>query len=278
MALEILLAKIIWVSKRKIFSPLVAIALLFPLATKASTPQEVTHCQLLLQNYKDSNPTASRSFDQYQQPNARNLETYGKIFSTKLGKNLSKGSLAIDLGGGRGKAFYELAEQTSAHAVVINTQANNQIPQPKKGVFEYRQGWVEEVLPTFKGKAKLITDVWGAFSYSVKKIEILESIYTALEPGGEAYVLYHPNKTPAIVTLPNGRRVGIDEWLSTRYPKIFSRGQSGDYDTKYANTIKIVKPKTPTELKIALEVTRVESISGLRNTLPSIELRESSQH
>jgi hypothetical protein len=198
-----------------------------------------------------NNPTAAQSLNEYVQPNSRDLSEYNDItgMKSKTARSLlnlvPEGGVAIDIGGGQGRAFHEMAEKADITAIVINTQepsTANFTKRPLKGKFIYRKGWAQEVLGDYAGKADLITDIWGAFSYEMNKAEILDLIYTALKPGGRAYILYHPFKTRAVVKLPARMPVDIDRWLKETYPGIFSWYPSRGEDTSSAEIIAIKKP------------------------------------
>lgn len=94
----------------------------------------------------------------------------------------------------------------------------------KNKKFIYEVGYAEEILPKYKNQAKRITDLWGAYSYSPARIELVQSYYQALAPGGKAYVLVP-------IRVKTGFRyddvlgefgLSFEEYLVKRYPQVFS--------------------------------------------------------
>lgn len=110
-------------------------------------------------DFMRGNDTAKLSFASYLQPNSRNLAQYSAILGAPLNKIVGKTSTVLDLGGGKGKAMYELAEQTGAHTIVINTQEMESLPPVSAGTFEYRKGWAEELIREYPNAVDLVTDV-----------------------------------------------------------------------------------------------------------------------
>lgn len=183
-----------------------------------SKSEPSTYRRVKRPDYKRANPTAQLSFDQYPQPNKRSLHQYNSTFNIEIQNKVHPGSVVIDLGGGPGLAMFELAEVSGATTIVINTQKNSQVLLPKRGQFIYRRGWVEEHLPEYENQADIIIDLWGGFSYSINKKEILEDIWRALKPGGNAYVYFNFRKTPAVVHRRNHGSFHLHRWLRLNFP------------------------------------------------------------
>ncbi len=209
--------------------------------------------QKLSRNFKDFNPSAKKAFDgSYPHPHERPLWEYNDIlFGQKSRKSLLKHipthGTAIDLGGGKGVAYREIARKKKVNAIVINTQ--KQVPPEKdskdtfEGKFEYKEGYAEEVLTAFGEKVDLITDIWGAFSYTTEKAYLIETIFKKLKPGGKAFILLNPLKTPAEV-ISEGESLDLSTWLGKKYPNLFKVYDSPGQDTPFAHIIEITKPKT----------------------------------
>jgi hypothetical protein len=250
----------------------------FVVSASAQTCREVFETP-----WGESNPTAAQAWGQYKQPNERGLDEYDGIVGVNkigrrtrsLAKRVPVKGLAIDVGGGRGLAFWQMAAEADVTAVVINTQD----PPPEanqsaglKGRFVYRKGWAQELLKEYEGQADLITDIWGAFSYEADKAMILDLIYAALKPGGRAFILYHPIKTPAQVLRPGGEPIDLDAWLMETYPKIFTSYRSPGPQTQWANIIEIRKPADGSGPRnVGLHMTKGELVEWRNNRLPASE-------
>jgi hypothetical protein len=187
------------------------------------------------------NNNAAQKKDKYAQPNSRPLDTWMKdgdtdggynqrLFETsnkRLQKLVGKDEIVLDLGGGQGRAMFELVMQTMARAFVINTQkfsAQPWIVMHRLSVFDrltYIADYAENALRKFKNKAKLIVDMWGAFSYSPSKKEIIELTYEALVPGGEAHFFWASERYSLEVKTPTGA-IPLSQWLVAKHPDIFS--------------------------------------------------------
>lgn len=205
------------------------ILLAYALASVATAHSSEPPCEDL---YKKLNRTAHIGFDEYTRsgnenaplrPNSRPLEGntgYNGFLKDQLESRVPEDGLMIDVGGGRGLAARQLAEKRRAKSIVINTQEPDEEMRAavaqSQGRFNYHQGWAEEELAKFKGAADLITDVYGAYSYSIEKPRILEAMYGALKPGGMARVLVPPNSV-ATVALPEKRARWIELWRARQH-------------------------------------------------------------
>lgn len=234
------------------------------------------------------NLNAQTPFAVYLNPNGRDLISYNKISGMTRRKprtllNLvPEGGLVLDLGGGKGIALHQMAEQKNITAIVINTQKPDGFVSnaPTLGHFVYHEGWAEKELMKFKNQADLIVDIWGAFSYSILKDKIIQETYTALKPGAKAYILFHPRKTRAIVkwqvqtvTGLEDRQARIDEFLAVTYPKIFRSWWSPSSETMEAKIIEITKPlEGPDTLDLELQLISTKEEKLKLNTFHHIEL------
>lgn len=220
------------------------------------------------------NSTALLPLSEYQQPNQRGLDLYNAVFLTDIEYLVPAFGVAIDLGGGMGRAYHELALMKPVAAIVINTQEFHP-PWPKTSAngsrFSYHQGWAEQELPKFEN-VDLITDLWGAFSYSIYKAELIEQIYKSLKPGGRAMVLFSPSKTPTTVRLKSGEILDFHVWLQRKFPKLV-RVQSGGHDMRSAFVINITKDRFRS-LELNLYRINHEFTRYSNNILPTVEYLE----
>ncbi|MEQ1664210.1 MAG: hypothetical protein ABL927_02415 [Bdellovibrionales bacterium] len=60
----------------------------------------------------------------------------------------------------------------------------------KTNRFDYRVGFAEEVMPTLHDKYRVLTDVFGAYFYSIDRINLLDQYYHALANQGEGFIIY----------------------------------------------------------------------------------------
>lgn len=219
----------------------------FPILTFATALNCATATEPL---FKQLNPTAKVEFADYtstvgeyspRRPNDRPLRGNGSYNSTlraSLEDHLPIGGVVIGLGSGHGYALRELSELNHATAIVLNTQKPTQeiLDYEKKaeGQFRYIKGWAEETLRLFKNFADLIVDVFGAYSYSIEKVSLIQDMYQALKIGGTARILIAQNSEAYVVDpvqrelwIKNGRRgatglTSLHYWLTEKHPDIFS--------------------------------------------------------
>lgn len=236
-------------------------------------------CQLYFvrPNFAITNPTASLSWAEYTQPNQRGLIEYNYIIGVDKKWQLNSledfvpaQGVAIDVGGGYGRAYQGLAAKKNIKAVVINTQEHPELLEDfgADRDFFYHRGWAQEVLPRYREQADLVTDIWGAFSYEINKVEILELVLASLKPGGRAFILYHPVKTPALVKLPGGEKVHLDEWLEAEFPEVFHSYYTPDWFNHGAKIIAVTKPLASSPIHLPLALNEGKLIRSERNVVP----------
>ena len=232
-------------------------------------------CELLNAAFKSENFTASQPLGTYQHPFQRDLSTYNRAFfgghdgALSLQKIIPNGGVAIDLGGGVGVAYRELASSLQkSQFIVVSTQPvqSEIVPEALRNTpqnFQHKVGWAEELLRTLP-QADAITDFWGAFSYSTEKAFLLEQIYSKLKPGGQAFLLFHPEKTPTFVRDSKGNLIALHTWLAAHYPKIISISPSFDLRSFRAKIIRIQKPADQEgwELPLTISQSWVQKLSG----------------
>ena len=93
----------------------------------------------------------------------------------------------------------------------------------RQGLFQYTVGFSEKIIPTLKEPVELITDLYGAYHYSVLRIHLLELYYQHLNVSGTAFVLLGDDKiwnTDVIRTTAND--IPLVDYLVKTYPKNFS--------------------------------------------------------
>jgi SAM-dependent methyltransferase len=229
---------------------------------------------LICEDLLRENSTALLQLSEYQQPNQRGLDIYNAVFLTEIEYLVPNHGVAIDLGGGLGRAYHELTLIKPVAAIVINTQEFHP-PWPSTNAigsrFSYQQGWAEQELSKFEN-VDLITDLWGAFSYSIYKAELIEQIYRSLKPGGRAMVLFSPSKTPTKVKSKSGQILDFHVWLQKKFPKLI-RVQRGGHDMQSAFVINITKDRWKS-LELKLYRTNHEYTRYSNNNLPSVEYLE----
>jgi SAM-dependent methyltransferase len=205
--------------------------------------------------YKVLNKTAQLDFKAYpmsseelspKRPIDRPLngpEGYKYLLDDTLEDKVPENGIIIDVGGAHGEAVRELSQKKNAIAIVFNTQtADEDLTNAvigSNGKFQYVKGWAEEELPKYVNLADLLLDVYGAYSYSIEKVKLIEAYYNALKPGGMARIVVPVNSVAHVVD-PAKRKIWLDRlksrthdsvapgllplhhWLVEKYPEIFS--------------------------------------------------------
>ncbi len=169
----------------------------------------------------DSNTNAQIAASQYELQNSRDLDFYlgflGPDLKARIDR-LEKGDLVVDSGAGFGVFSTQIANQTPARSIAINTQdfwsdgtsaaklnAASLLQKCFKGKspeeiiqimnqgkverLSRLQGFSQKLIPQLKKKAAIITDLWGAYFYSANRAELVEMYYNLLAPGGKAFVM-----------------------------------------------------------------------------------------
>lgn len=230
--------------------------------------------------YKRVNATARMDARSYPMPNARSMHEYEISIlpeGARFRDLLSRGDVVVDIGGGQGRAMSELAQSLPVHTVVINTQDFSGLHARTrfKGSFEFRAGWAEQKLKEIPdARVSLAVDLWGGFTYSPNKAEIIEEVYRTLKPGGRAYLLFS-SKTPTLIEDPRvnfGQPVSLDVYLARAFKGLVSSRRAEHPDLKGAKVIEIVKPETgaPATIETGLVHTNVVRSRGDRGAFPDV--------
>ncbi len=163
----------------------------------------------------------------------RGLQDYQFAFGDKFNpvlRNLKSGDHWIDVGSGSAKALLEFLQQTNNHQ--IQTTAIS-VTKPTaysvlKKLFSTRHPGLLEKHRYLSGKtieeldvqtdriaaADLITDLFGAFSYSTQIDQVLAKEISMLKVGGKLFV-----HTPLLMQIkifdPSGNKIALHEWLGS---------------------------------------------------------------
>lgn len=232
-------------------------------------------------DYRAWNPTAALPAEAYSAPNARPFRDYEHV----LRPVIPSGATVLDLGGGQGRAMYELATRRDVDAIVVNTQDfTGRFPErPGRGRLSYVTGWAEDVLSRVReSSVDVVLDFFGAFHYSARKDVLVEGIYRALKPGASAYLLFDYQNSQAFVG-----RMRFDRYLESVNPEVFSV-RTSILNRREVSILKITKPRArtwfgfarasgrasgPAELKLDLEIASVEMNPRLRLAVPRVWYR-----
>lgn len=242
----------------------ISVVLLSSQAFAGLCRDRILHVQ---QYFAAANENAQRPAHQYTHPHERTLADYNLALSTdkwrvKLQSGLNPWERALDVGSGRGDAMIELTSKTGARADLVNTQ---NFLSSQSGRFRQQDltrvrlllGFAEAVLPQLQNDYKYITDVWGAFSYSPAKAELLQLYFERLQVGGEAYILFPYVLTDSRVIKLNGEVVRLSDYLSELAPENVQVGFSQHPLQVGAHVIRLKKNKNTDTLHLPLRVRRV---------------------
>lgn len=243
---------------------------LTPIPSQAAGSEQCLELFGGMPTYKRVNSTARMDPRSYPMPNARSAHEYEISLlpeGVRFRDFMKRGAVIIDIGGGQGRAMSELAQALPVHAVVINTQDFSGLHARTrfKGSFEYKAGWAEQVLKEIPSNSvDHAVDLWGGFTYSPNKAEILEEIYRVLKPGGRAFVLLS-SKTPAHVEDPSvnyGQPVSLEWYLARKYPDVFSSRKAHHEDLRGAKIIEISKPMYGEPRTVETNLVAAEVVRG----------------
>ncbi len=118
------------------------------------------------------------------------------------------------------------------------------------GRFNYLPGFSETVLPQFEGQADILTDPFGAFFYSAKRMSLLDLYIEKLKPGGVGIVILRTEKGVGAddrVLFGKNQSVALIQDLIQRYPQVFSLSSGKGSE----NLLIIRKPKDLKPLNLA---------------------------
>jgi SAM-dependent methyltransferase len=172
----------------------------------------------------------------------------------------------IDLGAGQGFAVRDAIESGEfKNAIAIDftdfSYARHWDFAPERTLSKVRfeEDSAEAALLRYPNTADVIVDNYGAFTYSPARVHILNSAFRALKPGGIAYF----RCPPLSFVSSNGRMIPLENYLSQKYPRIFSvrKNRSSPFENPEedpyisAETVLVMKrPKDGTTLDLTLEI------------------------
>lgn len=245
----------------------ITVSMVLTLLTPVLSHADSRHCSHVFDGtlaFRRLNPTATLSAKNYDLPNGRGIVSYerGLLEGGRFRDLLWNGGRVVDIGGGKGVAMQELAQQVPVEAIVINTQDFSELHRGvrMKGSVRYRVGWAEAELKKIESNSvRVAVDVWGGFSYSPHKNLILEEVYRVLEPGGRAFLLFPSNKSPALVEDPSinyGQPLPLHTWLVKKHPDVFRSYRTRHPDFGSAFVIEINKSMNgePSVLPLGLKI------------------------
>lgn len=172
------------------------------------------------------------------------LNTHVDELVLELAKKKGRKINILDAGCGNGSAIHELlsdrelndAIDTCTGVSVSYFEHIKEVSRLHGDRFIYYKGKVEDVLKEQKNQYDIILDVWGAFSYSPYKLEVLELYYQALTLNGEARILSPDRSTLKIKSDIDGE-VNLKDFCF-RYPNLLTFKSSRD---SYNHTINVTK-------------------------------------
>lgn len=143
-----------------------------------------------------------------------------------------------------------------------------------RGQVRYLVGYAEELLPQMEDQIFLLTDVWGAFSYSPERVRLLENYYNALTAHGEARIFVSGVYSTYVLS-PDKERMSLIRYLTMRYPDIFSVEQPEVENFKSGRILIIKKRAGLNRLSIGLEFFSEPSVSSAGDfSPPTVLLKE----
>lgn len=187
----------------------------------------------------------------------------------------------MDLGGGKGMAMSQLpgmplgeyraaTRESDLPKMTLVTYKTNLGPEDFSKNTKVLQGkYFDEIPDSEFEKADLITDMYGIFSYSHQKDEVLRRIIPKLKSDGE-WMIYYGAQSECTILKKNGEKQKLFEWLKS-IPGIEVESISGYswYQVSPASII-IRRKKTPSLQGLADKVLgRQEDIK-----IPRLELIE----
>lgn len=125
-----------------------------------------------------------------QWPNGRSLARYNQLIGTDIAAELAEGGVWIDVGCGRGIALAELEAMQLANVSLVGINVHR-VPMPRgvKQIFahlpkDHSVSWL------YHGQVRLVTDLYGAVSYSSNPLEALVYESSLLRYGdGRAFII-----------------------------------------------------------------------------------------
>ncbi|MCB9255236.1 MAG: hypothetical protein H6617_11185 [Bdellovibrionaceae bacterium] len=138
------------------------------------------------------------------------------------------------------------------------------------GLFVRATGMAENLLRDWERKVHLLADVYGAFFYSVDRRYIIELVYNALAPGGNAYLFYGLKREAKYggpydrVHLLGGGDMDLLDFLTTYAPNIFKEVEGSDsYGTYRVLRIHRDPAVAAVDLPLALDKKSIQWVSSM---------------
>jgi len=274
----------------------------FTLTNELSSTSSVAINSQNAWSFIDRIPENDTNVDPFFNPYAPQNPIYDEI-AESLGGNLRTIMIAAAMG-------ISAADLANTYEIVYDTSDDSEHPVFRKGfaryvlerirqtykskinsgLVSYEVGFAENIIPQLPSTFNLITDVFGAYFYSVDRVFLLDQYLNKLSPGGRAFIILNasdlienrPEHFGVISTLINTKK-NFEVDLTEKYPEIFSiqsrerRGRP-DSETIY---LRINKPKEPHNLNLSTNYS-VESHNfnlqypPLMKQIPQIQIREIS--
>lgn len=98
------------------------------------------------------------------------------------------------------------------------------------GRFHYLVGFAEHRLPTIGVRARVVTDLYGAYFYSGDRTHLLDLYYDSLEEGGVAYIRTRTKGRdglgPRSIVKTSRGDVRLERYLVDTFPEVFRYSRS----------------------------------------------------
>jgi len=159
------------------------------------------------------------------------LNTTLKDLICNIAKKTGKKIKILDVGCGEATTIDQLLSDNDLNSSVESISGislhyfkniKNVIEKHQKR-FYYYLGTAENILSKaaeMHNAYDLILDVWGAYSYSENKLDLISLYHHALKPFGQAYIYSHG---ALLIKNEQGNAIEFSLWASQQHPETFSR-------------------------------------------------------
>lgn len=137
----------------------------------------------------------------------------------------------LDCGAGQGEALNELCSSgfgkhvRKATGISLHAFSNVKQLLLKHKKMHWYIGDALDILPRLPSDYDLITDVWGVYSYSIQRMELLKLYHNVLRPGGKAYIFCSSDnilqEDKEDKEDREGKNVRLESYLAKKYPHTF---------------------------------------------------------